>query len=145
MASTVADDVSVSGTDYRYQVLADSFIAASTQQRDTLVRIGLESTQSFSKGFAAMNHLTEQWIGSTAQLFPAITASAMTQIAAVGADDALDFVKLGASLANSASPPVPGYQNLGGIPAAQNPQPGPAPVPSQIVLPSKSTMTVATS
>jgi hypothetical protein len=145
MATTTADDVAVSGTDYRYQGLADSFIAANTQQRDGLVRIGLESIGSLSKGFAAVNHLTDQWIGSVAQLFPAITASAMGQIAAVGADDALEFVKLGAALSNSASPPVPGYQNLGGIPAAQNPQPGPAPVPAQIVLPSKSTMTVATS
>jgi hypothetical protein len=144
MATTVADDVSVSGTDYRYQALADSFIAASTQQRDGLVRIGLDALGALSKSFTAMNQLTDQWIGSVAQIFPSITASAISQISAVGADDALDFVKLGAALANSGSPPVPAYQNLGGIPAAQNPQPGPAPVP-QIVLPSKSTTTVATS
>ncbi len=100
-------------TDYRYQGMTDSFIASSSMARDSAVQLGIDSRGSLAKNFAAFNQLIDQWIGSVVQLMPSIVASSMNSIAAVGADDALEFVKVGASLSNSASPPTPAYQNLG--------------------------------
>lgn len=137
MATTTGDDVTVSGTDHRYQGMADSFIAANTVQRDGLVKLSLDSMGALSQTFAAMNQLTNQWLGQIAQIMPAITANAISLIGAVGADDALEFVKVGASLSNSASPPTPGYQNLGTSGPGQG-SGGSSPVN----LPGKGTLTV---
>lgn len=133
MADTVAAGVQDADTDYRYQGMADSFIAANSSQRDAQVRQSIDAQGALAKGFAAMNILVDQWIGSITQIMPSIVANAIASIGAVGADDALEFVKVGAALSNSGSPPVPAYQNLGTGGPGQG-----------FNLPSKSTMTVTT-
>ncbi len=113
MADTAISGAAMADTDYRYQGMTDSFIASNTMARDSAVQLGVDARGSLSKNFAAFNLLLDQWIGSVVQVMPAIVAASINAIAAVGADDALEFVKVGASLSNSASPPTPAYQNLG--------------------------------
>ena len=91
---------------------------------------------------AALTQQLDQLTAFMTALFPSLVTSSVNALNAVGADDAMAFVKIGASLANSASPPTPGYQNLGTSgPGQSQGYPGGA---LPFYLPAKGTTTVTT-
>jgi len=100
-------------TDYRYQAMTDSFIARSNSTSDALAKLSTDTLGVLSGQLIGLGAIHQQWLGSFAQTQPAITANTIASLNASAADSILNYIKIGAALANSASPPIPGYQNLG--------------------------------
>lgn len=113
MADTTASGVQMPDTDYRYQGMTDAFIARNNAAADALSKLSTDSLGVMSGQLIGLGAIHQQWLGSFAQTQPAITANTIASLNASSADSILNFIKIGAALANSASPPIPGYQNLG--------------------------------
>ena len=75
-------------------------------------------------------------------ILPSDFYQAINQLNATSSDNVLGYIKVGASLSNSASPPTPGYQNLGTSGPGQGLGGGGM---GGINLPSKSTTTITAS
>lgn len=142
MATTTADDVQVSGTDYRFQGMTDGYLARAAAEANAHSKMSVDTQGALAKGFAFLNSQLDQLTAFMTALFPSLVTSSVNALNAVGADDAMAFVKIGASLANSASPPTPAYQNLGTAgPGQSQGYPGGA---TPFYLPPKGTTTVTT-
>ena len=100
-------------TDYRYQAQADSFIGVQTASNQAFAKLMTDAQAVASQLVQGMGVIHAQWLGGAAQMQPTMLANSIGQLNASSADSTLGFIKLGAALSNSASPPVPGYQNLG--------------------------------
>jgi hypothetical protein len=105
--TTTADDVAVAGTDYRYQGMADTFIANNTIQRDAAVRQGIDAQGGLAAGFMRMNMEAERF-GSMMSVATAVQCAGMIgMLDSINGDIATALVKMGLNLSNSASAPVP--------------------------------------
>lgn len=120
-----------------FKEMKNRFVARMEAAADRMQTLMSDSQSVVSVQMVGMGTIHAQWLGSFTQQQPAITANAISQLNAVSSDNTLGFVKLGASLANSASPPTPGYQNLG----TSGPGQGLGNPGNVINLPSKSTIT----
>ena len=107
MPTTTADDVAVSGTDYRYLGMTDTFISENAKQRNASVQLGIDAMGSLAASFTRMNLEGERFGASMSIATGVMTGNMITNMQAVGADDAIALVKMGMNLSNSPSAPVP--------------------------------------
>lgn len=113
MAETTAAGVTLPDTDYRYQAMVDEFLARVSSQANAFSKLATDAMAASSMQMVSMGQMHTQWLGSFTQTQPAITANSISGVNAASADSTMGFIKMGMSLANSAAPPTPGYQNLG--------------------------------
>jgi hypothetical protein len=150
MPDTTASGVQMPDTDFIYYQMVQQFNVRATAAADAVQGQNTAAAAAFQKlmsdtmaqvsiQMTGLGMIHAQWLGQFASLQASITAAAMNLIASVGSDNAVEMIKMGAALANSASPPTPGYQNLG----PQYPGgPAPTPTPGTVTLPKGSTVTV---
>jgi len=116
---TVGLGVQAADTDYRYEAMTDEFLASASASRNSLVNVRTSAVEAVARDFAQLAEVSKLWLGNHQIQMQFAGGAAAGLLSAGTADSIVGYLKLGAALSNSASPPVPSYQNLGGIPPAQ--------------------------
>lgn len=120
-----------------FKEMKNRFVGRMEAAADRMQSLMSDAQSVVTAQVLGMGTIHAQWLGSFTQTQPAITANSINQLNATSSDNVLGYIKVGASLANSASPPTPGYQNLG----TSGPGQGSGSGGNFINLPSKSTIT----
>lgn len=113
MAETTAAGVTLPDTDYRYQGMVDAYLERSQAAMNAFGKVSTDAMAAVSVQMVSFGQMHAQWMGAYTQAQLPITVNAISGINASSADSTMGFIKMGMSLANSAAPPTPGYQNLG--------------------------------
>lgn len=113
MADITTSGVQAADTDYRFLAMTDRFIDRVEAMADTFVNLMSRAMGNETIQLQGLGTLNYQWLGAFSQLQPAITAAAINRLGASETDEVIGLLKEGLALSNSASPPVPAYQNLG--------------------------------
>jgi hypothetical protein len=138
MADATGAGIGMADTDYRYQAMTDGFIGRMAGAADAYSKLASDALGVAAVQLANLATLNSQWMGSFTLQMAGMQTAATGQLAASTADSIMGFVTKGAALSNSASPPVPSYQNLGTLGPGQ----GLGGLGGNIInLPSKTTIT----
>lgn len=113
MPDTTASGVQAPDTDYYWNGMIQGYLARTEAASNALSQLASSTLSAFTQQILGYSSINQQWLASLSQTMPSITANAINQLNSTSMDNVVSLLSKGMALANSASPPVPGYQNLG--------------------------------
>ena len=100
-------------TDYRYQGMVDAYLARADAAANAFAKLATDAMGAVSMQMVSMGQMHTQWMGAFTQTCSPLRPTRFRASTLLVRDSTMGFIKMGMSLANSAAPPTPGYQNLG--------------------------------